>query len=91
MTDPKPKRSIRISGVVLAEVLILLFSYKAYLPTRHQRNAGRAGNTIARLVLDDPGLVESMAFYVVAFHVVVAVLLGVARWSLVRRRRRGDM
>ena len=76
-----------IAWVALAEVLILLVSVKAYLPSRHARRTGREGNTIARLVLDDPGMLESLVFYVVITHAAVGALLLVAHLSARKKRR----
>lgn len=71
---------VRPAGVLVGEVLILAFAYKAYLPSPAARRAGRPGNTIARLVMDEPGFLASMALYVVLFHVLIAFLWWLAWW-----------
>jgi hypothetical protein len=76
--------------VLVGEVLILAFAYKAYLPSPAARRAGRPGNTIARLVMDEPGFLASMAFYVVLFHVLIAFLWWLAWWWTRRSRGRAE-
>lgn len=72
---------------LFAEALILLLSYMAYTPNRLQHRMGREGNRIARLVLGDPGILESLAFYMVLFNAVIAGLLFVAHLSARRKAR----
>lgn len=79
---------VRPAGVLVGEVLILAFAYKAYLPSPSARRAGRPGNTIARLVMDEPGFLASMASYVVLFHVLIALLWWLAWWWTRRSRAR---
>lgn len=72
-----------------AEGLMLLLALRGYFPTRLQRRSGREGNRLARLVMDDPGLWESLAFYLVLAHLVVGGLLLVAFLSARRKRAAG--
>lgn len=84
---PPGRRWRWFAWILFVEVLILLVSVRAYLPSSRDRRAGREGNTIARLVFDDPGMLESFAFYIAMTHIAMGLLFLLAHLSARRKRR----
>lgn len=68
----------RVRWILVAEVLIL--GWSAVAPGyRYLFTEGSGAGPVARLVLDDPGLFETVAVNVAALHVVL-IAAGVGMW-----------